>query len=99
MVPILGRLTRPLSSDEFKLNPAEVESVMFVPVHTLNRAEVKRYTQFRGRTAYPVGYTLPLYLTEPYPVWGMTAIVTYHFLQAFLPGYKHRLRYQSPIKH
>ena len=99
MVPILGRLKKTFSADDLKLNPAEVESVMFVPVHTLNYPEVKRYTQFRGRTEYPVGYTLPLYLTEPHHVWGMTAIVTYHFLQAFLPGYKHRLRYQSPVKH
>ena len=43
------------------------------------------------------GYSLPVFKTQPFPVWGLTAIITYQLLKAFVPPkhYMHKLQFQS----
>ena len=47
------------------------------------------------------GYSLPIYNCDPYPIWGMTAIITYQFLSVFLKGrsqgFRHKLNFQTPL--
>ena len=53
------------------------------------------------RIPHKAGYSLPVYNCQPYPIWGMTAIITYQFLSVFLKGrtkgFKHRLNFKTPI--
>lgn len=98
VTPVVGEIKTSL--DALKINRSEVDSVFVTKLRDLHSPQTCRYTQFRtGSTA---GYTLPLYTTEPYHVWGLTAIITYQFLSVFLrkrpAGFKHKLVYQSPLK-
>jgi hypothetical protein len=84
--------------EDLTLNPAEVDSAIIVPVRKLSDPAVCKYTQFGPRGLHQAGYTLPLYDIEPQKIWGLTAIVTYQILKAFLPRYKHKMYFQSPIR-
>ena len=81
------------------VNRNEVFKVFTKNVYDLHNANVAGYTQFR--TPKGPGYSLPVYNCEPYPIWGMTAIMTFQFLSVFLKGrthgFRHRLKFQSPL--
>ncbi len=99
VTPVIGVVKDELSPADLRLNPSEVDAVMLVPVARFLEPGVCRYTQFRGREGGPfkAGYTLPVFMVDPYPVWGMTAIMTFQTLKGFLPGYKHAIRFASPV--
>ena len=93
----------PLHTAGLRLNRAEVDSVFVKKLSELHNEDTCRHTQFRGFKGSPSsGYTLPLYLTEPHHIWGITAIITYQFLSVFLKrrgsAFKHKLNYQPPLK-
>jgi len=89
-----------------KISRTEVDSVFVKKVAELHNKDTCRFTQFRiggGGGGSGAGYSLPLYKTEPYAVWGLTAIITFQFLNVFLRksslgSFKHKLHYQSPLK-
>ena len=97
VIPIVGYLQE-FHPSKLKPNKAEVQDVFVKPVLDLHRPHVAGYTQFRVPNS--PGYSLPIYNCQPYPIWGMTAIITFQFLSVFLrgrKGFRHKLNYQSPI--
>ena len=97
VIPIVGTL-QDFSFTKLKLNKAEVCDVFVKSVWDLHHPKVAGYTQFRVPKS--PGYSLPIYNCEPYPIWGMTAIITFQFLSVFLRGhrgFRHRLNYQTPF--
>ena len=98
VTPVVGEIKTSL--DGLKINRGEVDSVFVTKLRELHSPQTCRFTQFR--TQGSGGYTLPLYTTEPYHVWGLTAIITYQFLSVFLrkrpAGFRHKLNYQPPLK-
>ena len=84
--------------EKLKLNHSEVASVFVKSIKELSDPHVRGYTQFRVKNS--PGYSLPVYKTDPYRIWGMTAIITYQFLSVLLKrrGYSHKIYFQSPIK-
>ena len=102
VTPVVG-IVRNFDLSKLVLNPDEVCDVFVKDVYDLHRPNVAGYTQFRpwqGAKSKGPGYSLPIYNCEPYPIWGMTAIMTYQFLSVFLRGrtrgFKHRLNFQTP---
>jgi len=102
VTPVVAEIK--VAADGLHLNRAEVDSVFIKKLSDLHNEDTCRHTQFRGFKGSHVsgGYTLPLYTTEPYHIWGLTAIITYQFLSVFLKRrpsvFRHKLNYQSPIK-
>ena len=98
VTPVIAEIRGEFSTNNLKLNQSEVASVFVKTISELSDPKVRGYTQFRVKNS--PGYTLPVYKTEPYRIWGLTAIITYQFLNVFLRrrGYRHKLHYQSPIK-
>jgi hypothetical protein len=98
VTPIVG-VIKDFNLKHLVLSKEEVSHVFVKDVYDLHNAKVAGYTQFR--IPDKPGYTLPLYNCEPYPVWGITAIITFQFLSVFLKGrfrgFKHRLNFQSPL--
>ena len=81
VIPIVGYL-QDFHLSKLKPNKAEVQDVFVKSVLDLHRPHVAGYTQFRVPNS--PGYSLPIYNCEPYPIWGMTAIITFQFLNVFL---------------
>ena len=86
------------SIEKMKLNSAEVSSAFSKTIKELSEPQVRGYTQFKIKNS--PGYSLPVYKTEPYRIWGMTAIITYQFLSVLLKrrGFHHKINFQPPIK-
>ena len=97
VTPVVGKVKN-FDVSKLVLNTNEVCDVFVKDVYELHHPKVAGYTQFRMSKG--PGYSLPIYNCEPYPVWGLTAIITYQFLNVFLRGrtrgFKHRLNFQSP---
>ena len=98
VTPIVAEIKGTYSSEKLTLNDAEVSSVFVKTMKELSDPQVQGYTQFRVKNS--PGYSLPVYKTEPYRVWGMTAIITFQFLSVLLKrrGHIHKINFQSPIK-
>ena len=99
VTPVIGKVKN-FDKSKLVLNTNEVCDVFVKDVYDLHHPKVAGYTQFRPWKKEGPGYSLPIYNCEPYPVWGLTAIITYQFLNVFLRGrtrgFKHRLNFQSP---
>lgn len=106
ITPIVAQLSIP---DKTVLNPnrQEVEDVFIKRIGDLHNASTCGYTQFRVKGNKNGGYTLPVYNTEPYKIWGLTAIITFQFLNVFLRKqpisssklhFRHKLNFQTLIK-
>ena len=61
------------SLEQLKHNSAEVSCAFVKTIEELSDPKVRGYTQFRIPNS--PGYSLPVYKTEPYRIWGMTAII------------------------
>ena len=98
MTPVVGQIKGEFCQNNLRLNKSEVESVFVKTVSELSDPRICGYTQYRVKNS--PGYSLPVYKTEPHRIWGMTAIITFQFLNVFLKrrGYKHRLHFQSPFR-
>ena len=98
VTPVIAEIKGEFSISNLKLNQSEVASVFVKTIGELSDPKIRGYTQFRVQNS--PGYSLPVYKTEPHRIWGLTAIITYQFLSAFLRrrGYRHKLYYQSPVK-
>ena len=96
--PIVGHVKK-FSKSDLIINNAEVFDVFVKNVYDLHHPKIAGYTQFRVPNS--PGYSLPVYNSEPYPIWGLTAIMTFQFLSVFLKGrtkgFSHKLKFQSPL--
>ena len=99
MVPVVGKITN-YDRSNLVLSKNEVFDVFVKRVYDLHTPKVAGYTQFR--VPKTPGYSLPNYNCEPYPIWGLTAIITFQFLSVFLKGrtkgFRHKLSFQSQIQ-
>ena len=98
VTPVVAEIKGVFSLEQLKHNSAEVSCAFVKTIEELSDPKVRGYTQFRIPNS--PGYSLPVYKTEPYRIWGMTAIITYQFLNVLLKrrGYRHKVYFQSPIK-
>ena len=98
ITPVVAEIKGTFSLESLKLNSSEVSIAFVKTIKELSDPKVRGYTQFRIPNS--PGYSLPVYKTEPYRIWGMTAIITYQFLNVLLKrrGYTHKIFFQSPIK-
>ena len=98
MTPVVAEIKGTFSMEKLKLNSAEVSSAFVNTITELSDPQVRGYTQFRVKNS--PGYSLPVYKTDPYRVWGMTAIITFQFLSVLLKrrGHIHKIHFQQPIK-
>jgi len=81
----------------------EVELVFYVKFSVLCNPDNCKYTQFRAGSAYPwgsTGFSMPMLDVMPFPIWGLTSIVTSQVLQAVVPKelYTHKVLFQSPLR-
>ncbi|XP_066601714.1 mitochondrial coenzyme A diphosphatase NUDT8 isoform X2 [Prorops nasuta] len=91
IMPVLGYIGE-INLDTIKINPYEVEQVFVLPLPSLCDPSTFRFTQFR------TGYTLPVYLSGDYRIWGLTAVITHMILTAMIPDfYKNKISYMKPI--
>ena len=98
MTPVVAEIKGDFAFERLNINSAEVASAFVKSIKDLSDPQIKGYTQFKIKNS--PGYSLPVYKTEPYRIWGMTAIITFQFLSVLLKrrGYTHKLCFQSPIK-
>ena len=98
VVPVIG-LIKNYDAKNLEPNSEEVCDFFTKGVYDLHNPKVAGYTQFRIPDR--PGYSLPIYNCQPYPIWGMTAIITYQFLSVFLKGrtlgFRHKLSFQTPL--
>lgn len=93
ITPVIG-IIRNFSLYELKLNEREVEEAFTIPIKILCSKDVMKYTQFK------MGYSLPVFLLESTRIWGLTALITKHFLECFLPKnlYQHEVKFLKSFK-
>ena len=85
VTPVVGVLTQHL--DTLTLNPAEVDTVFTVTLSELCDDRHHGYTQFRASPEWGVpGMCLPVYWAGPHSIWGLTALITYNFLNILVPN-------------
>ncbi|XP_075698034.1 mitochondrial coenzyme A diphosphatase NUDT8 [Rhinoderma darwinii] len=65
-------------------NPAEVESLLTLPLSLACASSTRGYTSFRQRGRY--AYTLPVFRLPEHKVWGLTAMMTDSALSLLFPG-------------
>lgn len=98
VIPVVAQIKN-FSKSELVWSKDEVADVFVKGVYDLHNPKVAGYTQFR--IPDKPGYSLPIYNCDPYPIWGMTAIMTYQFLSVLLRGrsrgFRHKLQFQSPL--
>lgn len=77
VTPVVGLVTD-FDVNKLKPNLDEVEEVFTVPIDVLcdptNHAHIVHNT-----------FTIPVFLNEKHTIWGLTGLITYMFLQSFLP--------------
>jgi len=121
ITPVVAQLKTPPTAatstfdiEQLRPNRQEVDAVFVKKIGDLHNASACGYTQFRvpdpkapgGSGSGGNGYSLPVYKTEPYKIWGLTAIITFQFLNVFLRKqplganqfFKHKINFQSPIR-
>ncbi|XP_073719072.1 mitochondrial coenzyme A diphosphatase NUDT8 isoform X2 [Misgurnus anguillicaudatus] len=82
IAPVIANLGA-LEALSFKPNPSEVEEVFTVTLEHLCRPQNRGYTHFRAGERY--GYTLPVFHSPKYRVWGLTAVALDHTLKLIVP--------------
>lgn len=90
-MPVIG-VVRNFNENELIINKDEVDEVFTVPLNVLCSDKCKKHTQFRTGN----GYSIPVfYINSTKQIWGITAVITYLFLQSLLPKtiYKHNIKY------
>ncbi|XP_025047876.1 nucleoside diphosphate-linked moiety X motif 8 [Alligator sinensis] len=95
VIPVLADLG-PLESLSLNPNPQEVEEVFTLPLSHLLEVQNQGYTHFRSKGHY--SYTLPVFLSGCYKVWGLTAIITDLTLELLVPD-DYRRRTHVPAIH
>ncbi|XP_056613501.1 nucleoside diphosphate-linked moiety X motif 8 isoform X2 [Triplophysa dalaica] len=78
IAPVLANLGA-LEALSFKPNPSEVEEIFTLTLEHLCQPQNRGYTHFRTGDRY--GYTLPVFHSPKYRVWGLTAVVVDHTLK------------------
>ncbi|KAG7321802.1 hypothetical protein KOW79_014660 [Hemibagrus wyckioides] len=81
IAPVLANLG-PLETLSLHPNPNEVEEVFTLTVAHLCNPENQGYTHFRIGNRY--GYTLPVFHSDKYRIWGLTAIALDHTLKLIM---------------
>lgn len=94
VLPVIGRLTSHNVMHDIKINPLEVKEVFAVPLEDLCDPGKIGHTQFKN------DYSLPVYLGGKRRIWGLTALITHLFLNAFLPrrAYSNNIKYLPQVK-
>ncbi|XP_057660605.1 mitochondrial coenzyme A diphosphatase NUDT8 [Diorhabda carinulata] len=94
VLPVIGRLIKPLTVSKLQTNPTEVEEVFTVTLEELCNPDLLGYTQFRDRSSIPV------FLGGKRRIWGLTALITNMCLSALLPSkaYSHKIKYVPSVK-
>ncbi|KAK3561202.1 hypothetical protein QTP86_028329 [Hemibagrus guttatus] len=82
IAPVLANLG-PLENLSLRPNPNEVEEVFTLTVAHLCNPQNQGYTHFRTGNRY--GYTLPVFHSDKYRIWGLTAIALDHTLKLIMP--------------
>ncbi|MCJ8740186.1 hypothetical protein PDJAM_G00055890 [Pangasius djambal] len=82
IAPVLANLG-PLETLTLHPNPSEVEEIFTLTVAHLCNPQNRGYTHFRTGNCY--GYTLPVFHSEKYRIWGLTAIALDHTLKLIMP--------------
>lgn len=82
IAPVIANLGA-LEALSFKPNPSEVEEVFTLTLEHLCRPQNRGYTHFRTGERY--GYTLPVFHSPKYRVWGLTAVALDHTLKLIVP--------------
>jgi len=94
--PVIGFVNN-FNQDNLIVSKDEVEHVFYVKLSVLCDPNNCKYTQFRMTDSN--GYSMPLFDVAPFPIWGLTAIITFQVLRAIVPSklYKHKLSFQTPL--
>ena len=102
VIPVVGEVKN-FEPKSLVVNKDEVYDYFVKGVYELHNHNIAGYTQFRhwkNPNSKP-GYSLPIYNCEPYPIWGVTALITLQFLSVFLKGrtkgFNHAINFQTPI--
>ncbi|KAB5550445.1 hypothetical protein PHYPO_G00053820 [Pangasianodon hypophthalmus] len=82
IAPVLANLG-PLETLTLHPNPSEVEEIFTLTVAHLCNPQNRGYTHFRTGNHY--GYTLPVFHSDKYRIWGLTAIALDHTLKLIMP--------------
>ncbi|KAL1497291.1 hypothetical protein ABEB36_008281 [Hypothenemus hampei] len=95
VTPVIGRIKGDFRVDKLKVNISEVEDVFIVNLEDLCSPQNLGYTQFRGAFA-----SMPVFNGGKIRIWGLTALLTYRFLDSLLPhqGYSHSIKYLNPVQ-
>ncbi|XP_057207786.1 nucleoside diphosphate-linked moiety X motif 8 isoform X3 [Triplophysa rosa] len=82
IAPVIANLGA-LEAQSFKPNPSEVEEIFTLTLEDLCQPQNRGYTHFRTGDRY--GYTLPVFHSPKYRVWGLTAVAVDHTLKLIVP--------------
>ncbi|KAL1260175.1 hypothetical protein QQF64_008002 [Cirrhinus molitorella] len=82
IAPVIANLG-PLEALSFQPNPSEVEEIFTLTLEHLCRPQNRGYTHFRTGDRY--GYTLPVFHSPKYRIWGLTAVALDHTLKIIVP--------------
>ncbi|XP_077080828.1 mitochondrial coenzyme A diphosphatase NUDT8 [Siphateles boraxobius] len=82
IAPVIANLG-PLETLSFRPNPSEVEEIFTLTLQHLCQAQNRGYTHFRTGDRY--GYTLPVFHSPKYRIWGLTAVALDHALKLIVP--------------
>jgi len=75
-----------LNLESLKINQNEVSEIFTVPIADLVPEHNSRYTQFRN------GWRMPVFLSKPYHIWGITANITDGVL-SMIPPLKYKQKF------
>ncbi|CAM4558954.1 unnamed protein product [Leuciscus chuanchicus] len=82
IAPVIANLG-PLETLSFRPNPGEVEEIFTLTLEHLCQAQNRGYTHFRTGDRY--GYTLPVFHSPKYRIWGLTAVALDQALKLIVP--------------
>eukprot|EP00088_Acartia_fossae_P006083 TRINITY_DN12774_c0_g1_i1.p1 TRINITY_DN12774_c0_g1~~TRINITY_DN12774_c0_g1_i1.p1 ORF type:complete len:232 (-),score=27.25 TRINITY_DN12774_c0_g1_i1:122-817(-) len=94
--PVVGYVHN-FDQSKLVVSEEEVDEVFTVKLSQLCHPDNCKYTQFRFDTLR--GYSMPMFDVLPFPIWGLTAIITFQVLKCLVPGklYRHKILYQTPL--
>ncbi|XP_039509974.1 nucleoside diphosphate-linked moiety X motif 8 [Pimephales promelas] len=82
IAPVIANLGS-LERLSFRPNPSEVEEIFTLTLEHLCQAQNRGYTHFRTGDRY--GYTLPVFHSPKYRIWGLTAVALDQALKLIVP--------------
>jgi len=94
--PVVGFINN-FDQSKLVISKEEVDQVFAVKLSELCSQSNCKYTQFRFDGS--PGYSMPMFDVPPFPIWGLTAIITYQVLKALVPSkhYRHKISFQTPL--